>query len=474
MKLFSIFFFILFTNFFIFSQESTHKKKLKKESIKKNIYKESIPFYIKTNNNKKIIILLKKNPCYIQKYSKELQVYALKTKNSMIRRYLIDCYLLKLKKNKKIKLDINKENHPPYLFIKKEFNYLKKNINTSKKEIEYLNKLIVFVRTYQEKYFFYEILTFIGYPLMSVRIETFKTLGVLKDDRMFPVLLQWTYSKNPIERTYAIDALAYIKDDRMVNILIKLLKDEHKSVRLYAINSLYKLKRTEAIYHFIKIVQSDVNTEVRIKAIKVLGNYQAYNAFFILLKTLTDSKSIIRKNALEAVLKYKNSKACYYISQQLYRETKDELKILFIKSLVQLKNAGGMTGLVKILEKEKNIHVKLWGIYALSKLKDYRGFNPVLQNLNSKTNIIRTEACFTLGVIKNKKATPYLLKILKSKKETYFVQSAALDALEKINDEKVLPILFDLSEKHSNLYFRQQIKKTLKIILYKKYPNYVH
>ena len=280
-------------------------------------------------------------------------------------------------------------------------------------------------------------------------------------DRIFPFIMKLANSKRIIERVYALDAFYYINDWRTVPIMIKALKDPNKSVRYYAIKTLDRLKRLEAIPFFVRIVQSDVNNEVRKKAIGSLRKFRPASGFYPLLKVLSDSDQEIRESALNAVLAYRRKKACYHISTQLARESKDHLKMIQIKALLSMKNAGGANGLVEIIRNEKNIEILRWAIFAAGKLKDRYSFRAILGKLGHELSEIRSEAADALAQYKSNSASSTLLKVLSKKDEKYLVQATALFALKEIRSTAVLPELFELSESHENDYVRAQIKEVI-------------
>ncbi|MDH5719183.1 MAG: HEAT repeat domain-containing protein [Spirochaetia bacterium] len=458
-------FIFIFSNY-IFA-ETAENKQVKKIGIFSEEEKKRIFEIIEEANPEELENIFSEFEDFEPSKKVEFLFWAQNDKGNVFRNSLLDYF----QKNNDIK-DLLKDE---YIFgqlikvIKTEFLNSKEKDMHNQKTLKSILLCLTIVKENKIKELFYETIIFIVFPLHEIRKAAFETLAVLEDDRMLPVLLKLLNSNNSIEKTYAIDAFYYIKDDRIVPLLIRALKDENKSVRYYAIRTLEKMQRTEAIPHFIRIVQSDVNNEIRIKAIKVLGDYQAKTAFSTILNCISDNDPFVREAAIKAALIYNNDNAGYRISQQLAIEDQNHLKLLEIKALLRLKTSGGSRGLLKIITDEKDIKIKTWAIYTTGLLTDYRLFPVLLDNLEAKEPEIMIETAYALGSYGDKKACDNLILILKNKENNYAIQSAALHALKKINNDRTLPQLFELSEKHHNMILKIQIKETISYILNEKY-----
>jgi len=335
-----------------------------------------------------------------------------------------------------------------------------------------VNRLILALKSISRwnlKEMFYQTSLLIVYPLLEVRKAANETLAIIKDDRIYPIVLKLAESENPIERTYAIDTLFYFKDERTFSILLQLLNDKNKSVRYYAVRTLDTLNMQDAIPYYIRILHSDISDEVRTVAIQVLTRLRSPLAYNSLLEMLSDSNAEIRKAALIAINEYNNVNSAYYISRQLAQETNMELKLLEIKSLLMLNNSGMMAGLNHIVKDETNINILIWAIYTVGKLADFNGYEILLEKLNHGDVQIREETAMALGNFKLKKSVPYLFKVLENKLESYPVQAAALYSLEMIDDSSVLPGLNELSSRHHDILVRAEIKGVLKNMLEKRF-----
>ena len=265
-----------------------------------------------------------------------------------------------------------------------------------------------------------------------MRHAAIRYLALLRQDRTIPVIAQLARSNKPIERTYALDALFYIKDERTAPLLIEALKDKNKSVRLYAIRSLERLGAKEAIPFYIDIISSDVDHEVRIRAIQLLSGKKLHRALKPIHDAVSDRHPLVRKEAINAVLIYNRRSSAKYFSNQLLIETEDDIKFDLMKAMLQLNEADDAAGLNKVILTEANEEVKLWAIYIAGRLKEKKTLSTLLQSLRQASNKAMVEASFALANFENSDVSDALYRKISDETATYRVRSAALYAYMKV------------------------------------------
>jgi HEAT repeat protein len=359
--------------------------------------------------------------------------------------------------------------HDYILLLNEECKRLTSKDQVGDDDVDRLINILASISQGKLKEMFYPISALVAYPLLEVRKAANETLSVIKDDRLFPIVLKLAESNNPVERTYAVDSLFYLKEERTLPVLLQLLNDKNKSVRYYVIRTLEALNLQDAVPYYIRILRSDVSDEVRILTSNVLGRLKPPAAYNSLLETLSDQNPGVRKSVLASLNEYNNVNSAFFISRQLAQETDLDLKIMEIKSLLSLNNSGSMTGLNKVLKDERDNHVLTWAIYAAGKLADINGYEYLLDKLAHQNEQIREEAAMALGSFKVKKSIAPLIKMLANKTESFYVQSAALYAIEMIDDSSALPELNNLSTIHDDLLVRARIKDVLKEMLDKRF-----
>ncbi|MES0491212.1 MAG: HEAT repeat domain-containing protein [Leptospirales bacterium] len=427
----------------------------------------SIKYATDERHMEQLVILLEQKIDLPKEYWKKILVLVHDTGHRGVRTYLISRFL------KQYPFDTNdQDNRKKFVnVVNDEFIYLLDRDHHSDEELVSIRSTLAIVEKLELGELFYPTAAFIAYPLIDIRKLSYKALAKFNDDRMFPLLLQLADSKSPVERTYAVDAFYYIKDDRIIPVLLNLINDRNKTVRYYVIRTLENMEAAAAVPYIIRIVRSDVNPEVRVRAIQMLEKVKPRSGFSALNQAVFDDSSQVREAALNALIAYGNRSSAYYISEQLEKEKKDKLKLLQIQALLRLNSSGKMEGLNKIMRKEKNREIVIWAIYVTGRLKDHKGLDAIIKNLTHDDERVRVESAHALAYIKSRHSISHLIKRLSDEKEKYSVQVAALYALVSIDDSSVIPVLFDLSEEHSNAYLRKQIKQMLRKMLAQRFEK---
>ncbi len=350
-----------------------------------------------------------------------------------------------------------------------ELNIQLEKTHHTKEELARITSALSLAEKWKIELAFYECASFIAYPLAEIRKSAYRALAAIADDRMYPLVLELAGSSNPVERTYALDALYYIQDERVLPVVLRLLRDDNKSVRYYVVRTLEKMAMPETYYYFIKIASDDSNDEVRVRAIEVLGRFKPKGAYTVLNQTVFDDDPGIRNASIDALVLYNYSSAGDSLSEQLYKEDKKDLKLKLIQALLSVGNSGKMKGLNKIMAEESDVEILLWALYVSGQLKDERGVPGAISLLKHPDAKVRAEAALALSVYRNSSAVAGLLERVNDDHEKYEVQAAALYALHMIDEDRTMPEIFDISEKHENLYIRLQAKQVMGDMLNSRY-----
>ena len=427
----------------------------------------SIKYATDERHMEQLVILLEQKDELPKGYWKNILTLVHETGHRGVRTYLISRFLDKYPFGKS-----DQESRNSFLnVVNDEFLYLLNRDHHTDEELTSIRLTLAIVEKLELKELFYPTAAFIAYPLIDIRKLSYKALAKFNDDRMFPLLLQLSDSKSPVERTYAVDAFYYIKDDRILPILLNLIDDRNKTVRYYVIRTLENMESSAAVPYIIRIIRSDSNNDVRVRAIQMLEKLKPKSAFSVLHQAIFDDSSQVRKATIKALMAYDNRASAYYISEQLEKEEKSDLKLLEIQALLKLNSSGRMEGLNKVMRQEENREIMIWAIYVTGQLKDHKGLDAIIQNLTHKDERVRAEAANALAFIKSRHSLLPLLERLSDSKEKYPVQVAALYALYSIDDSSVIPKLFDLSEEHNDAYIRKQIKIVLRNMLASRFEK---
>lgn len=475
MRLLMVLFTGIMLSFSIYAQQNQKKNA---EIVEEDLIKKELLDSIERDDFNAIIRLIKKDQEVLKRYHADLYPVLKNETLYPVRYYLLEKFFNIFRKdnweqeNDKIKiLEEYRANITGWTstemkaIVYLELDRIKNESSVSMENIRYISNILTLIRICKWDDSTYKILPFIAYPFSEVRKNTYRTFAVLKDDRIVSILLDMLQSKDPIERVYALDALYYIHDKRAVKILLSLLEDENKSVRYYAIRTLEKMKRTEAVHSFIRIMQHDKNTEVRIKALNVLKNFQAYSAFYPMKKLIYDKNPQIRRAAINGVLEYKNHNMANDFSRQLAKEKYKDIQLMLIHALIQKKSWGTGEGLKHVVQNESDEEILLWALYCIAETKYTGARAEVLKRFPKLNNTLKSEAILTLGEISDYHQIDFLIEILKNQSEDVRVRYSALWALKKINSRQSILELYNSIDEIENDLLKLNIKETVRELI---------
>jgi HEAT repeat protein len=161
----------------------------------------------------------------------------------------------------------------------------------------------------------------------AVKISIIEALGVIRDPRAVDPLLEALGDKNAEVRWESAIALGEIGDDRAIPALIKALEDPDKYVRYGAAFALSKIgwkpadAREKALYFLgmqewwvlkdmgkpaieaLSVSLKDTDSDIRLKAIELLGEMHDHNVAPALIQALADENSAVRWKAVVASTK---------------------------------------------------------------------------------------------------------------------------------------------------------------------------
>jgi len=298
-------------------------------------------------------------------------------------------------------------------------------------------------------------------PFSIVRRTAALALKKSGDDRMYPVVLQLAGSSNPAHRIYALEAFNFLYDRRFFSTVKGMLYDHSKSVRIYALQCVEKNNLRENLFRVRNIAANDRDTEVRVKAIKVLTAFNDRNSLYSFLGFLSDKNRNVRYAAANSLYKMHLTKSVYTLSNRLFAEDDDEIKEVILETLGRLKKIGDMRGIRKILTSDSNFRMRSRAAYVLGVIRDKRAVKYLVQGLNDKDYRVRGESGNSLGNFEGNLAVSSLLKALKTDRSR-FVRSAALFSLKRINRKKVLIRVFDVYSVEEDPVFREMLRSFIK------------
>jgi HEAT repeat protein len=255
-----------------------------------------------------------------------------------------------------------------------------------------------------------------------------------------------------------------------------------------------KMRDTSTVGSLIYYVFKDENTDVRSMAAWALGEINDKRCIEPLIYTLNDKKKIVRKNAVQSLVKINydrsiphlytdisdisNNKDKYvqFLSKAVLRQMKDNqgikeiieelknkkqnIRIKAAESLVDITDTSAVIPLIAALQDE-NKKVRVKAAWALGKIKDTCAVEPLIVALNDNYYYVRNKAAWALGMIKDNRAVKPLIYTLKD--EGFWVQKEAAWALGELKDNRSIEPLISSIKDATQLELWSSIEALLKI-----------
>ncbi len=301
----------------------------------------------------------------------------------------------------------------------------------------------------------------------DVRVASILLLGLIKDKRAVPLLLEISVEDDANENIEKV--LAYIAKSapeflipffgtgdsyqrRIIcevagktgapaffNHLIRCLKDEDGHVRGNAAIALSHLNNPEAIKH-IKRLLLDEYENVQEEAIKSLSKFKKWLDIDEIKKGLLDKNHILQRNTviLLGLIGNKNSIEALGIT---LKSSSVKVRISVVQALGAIGGANAVKFLFLALTDEF-AEVRRVAAIAIGRIRSNKGLQPLILLLSDIDVKVRAASAEALGRLGNKKAVDPLLGLLKD--ESGFVRTATIESLANFKEEKVKDSLLKL------------------------------
>ncbi len=305
----------------------------------------------------------------------------------------------------------------------------------------------------------------------TIREASGKALETIRDDRIYPIILEMAASSNQIMKIYALEAMMHVYDTRLYQTLADLTKDQNKSIRIYALKCIYKNQLTNGLNLVRNTALNDTNDEVKMTAIEILGNFADTSSLHILYKAVADKNREIRIISVKSINKMPPVNSAYtaqILSSQLLIENDSVIIDQILETMIKLNKAGDTSSLKKILTENPIEQFKRKAAYILGIAGDERAISILIESLTDENFRIRSEICNSLGnYINNKSAYTSLLEIIINDTSRY-VKLSALYSIKKSYDKKIILNLLDIYQAESDNIFKHILYMTIRDYFEKK------
>ncbi len=322
-------------------------------------------------------------------------------------------------------------------------------------------RIIEGMSEYPDKRFVLPLANYLVNPHQALRKAAARSLEKIGDDRLYPVILTMVNSDIPVHRIYFIEAMNYLYDLRFYPLLAGLMRDENKSIRIYVINCMKENRIAESLGVIRGSALSDRNDEVRIAAIEAIGSLRDGNGLSILHVMLNDKNRDVRCESARSIRLIGSLASVTPLSYRLLPEEDDEIKDIMLETLSVLRRVGDVRGLEKILTTDGNLLLRIKAGYALSFSGSLQGQAALQQGLRDKDYRVRAEACNSLGYYRNRQALSSLLDVLAAE-DNFYIKTAALNSVRRINDKSSLMGLFNLYTVERDPLFKELLRDAVR------------
>jgi HEAT repeat protein len=220
-----------------------------------------------------------------------------------------------------------------------------------------------------------------------------------------------------ISKAYASLALGYIKDPQSIETLKETLKSESKTP-----------------------------LNVICAAALALGNLQDKSSIPLLSGILNDPKRTSQERAYAALAlgRIKDPEAIPELKKAITDKTGDIRSCVAI-SFGLIKSPDTKNDLVNLLQNDKDSRVRQFAAMALAQLGDKSAAEPLRKLLADKKTdfVVKGVITIALGILGDEKSADILREIASSKKEP-FLRSASVLGLGLLKDKKAVPILINI------------------------------
>ena len=259
----------------------------------------------------------------------------------------------------------------------------------------------------------------------------------------FPILIKTLGSAHPVIRGRIAEVFAISKDRNAVPALLEALKGEYFTVRSRAALALGKIGDPRAIPPLLQLLK-DPEDEVRIAACLGLGFFKDPSTFDEITSVLLDDPKIeVRQSAAKALGNTGHPAALPYLMEALhdsYWWYEREHAAGDLLSAIEKTGMAAVDPLIEALQ-DKEGTVRKFAATLLGRLGDPRAIEPLgmaLYDLHHEVGKASAESLARFG-------SPSLEVLVEALSHPeMWIRIHAIDALSRIKDGRVTPILLNM------------------------------
>jgi HEAT repeat protein len=164
-----------------------------------------------------------------------------------------------------------------------------------------------------------------------------------------------------------------------------------------------------------------------------IRNLNTEDASQIAVSALNDAAEIVRATATHSILALSSDEAAQ-ILLPLLKDKSEFVRKETAYALGKTRSKLATDSLILLLQKDKSDEVRGASAFALGLIADEKAFDSLVQALDKKNAFIQRSAARSLGQIGDKRAIPFLEKIVNNAKRYDDVRREASESLTRLRD----------------------------------------
>lgn len=256
-----------------------------------------------------------------------------------------------------------------------------------------------------------------------------------------PALLVCLKEKDPDLRIYSALALGERRDERAVPGLLEALSDTDQNVRYHTIEALGRIQAKDAIEPLLKIAGSG-DFFLAFPALDALMQIGDANVALQLISLLENTMNWrVRRETIDSLAMQNNPQITADLLRLLREQHRNPSVLNSVLQVLALSNIDPIPSLIECL-KDPDPDLRVYTALALGERHDPRSIPFLLEALNDPETNVRYHSIEALGHLQATEAVEALSQIAIS--GDFFLSFPALEALARIGDATVAPVLVPL------------------------------
>jgi HEAT repeat protein len=267
---------------------------------------------------------------------------------------------------------------------------------------------------------------------LQIRTRAIKSLGEIGDKRVMDQLNDMYNTDNPLVFAAVEQALGTLNAEGILDKLMVNAKNVNPVIRYGAIAGLGERQENKAVEMLIDCMMNDRNLALRGYAMDLLSAKDNPLITQNIIRIIANNSAFtLRSKAIEYLSRMKDDQG-YKILCSILPDENLQLRARAADALGVLGDQRAVPELLQAAKHEKNAWIRQRIIISIEKMSDTTAADALCALMTSEpSHFCRSSIAESLGLLKDRKAVPFLIKILDDSNKS--VRISALHALTNIS-----------------------------------------